>query len=248
MFRFFGRTVAVPVLQAASKAVGLAFRLADPWMEQRIPRWSLDNDYLVFALGYLAGFLDCAYQSTAPKRYDERAVDRAYKAAMEHHFANIPGIELVIKVNKLAGSGSSIAGMQHIPAFMRGQVAGGTDYMNFWNDKRMPLSLAKEFGGTELAETGQQNRNAPSESKSSNHAVPRGDAGAVSSAAIPKSDKLLLGDIQRLLSTVGYHGDFKIYLDASERFERGRSFSEREREELVALKSALERHAVKRQG
>lgn len=136
-------------LSAAAETLDIAMTLASPLVLEKIQAWDLDNSSLRLVLGYIAGFMDAAYQSSHPSNYDERLVERMYLDAIERNLSAIQGAASYVQLSRSTWKygGSDIGGLQGMPRFTEGMRAGGTDYINFVNEKRQPLSLYRFLEG-----------------------------------------------------------------------------------------------------
>lgn len=122
-------------------------QLASPFVEEKVKDWDLENPNLMLTLGYLSGYIDAAYQMTQPLKYNEKLVESTFDRRIAKYVSRVSGVDSYLKFSALAGDGSSIGGMQGDPQFMTGTMAGGSDFVNFRNEKRLPLSLAKLLQG-----------------------------------------------------------------------------------------------------
>jgi hypothetical protein len=113
-----------------------------PVIEDQVKQWDLANRSLMVTLGYMAGYIDSAYQATKPSRYDEQLIEQLFNDRVAKHLSRVQGIEAYMALSKIGG-GSNIAGMQGQSGFVEGMMAGGDDFVRFVNDKQAPLSLAR---------------------------------------------------------------------------------------------------------
>jgi len=134
-----GRTM---ILVAAMSTLDHAMDMASPFVHERVKRWDLEDPTLLITLGYLSGYIDAAYQLTKPFKYDEKLVDSLFVTQVAKHLTWVPGVEVYLAIFK-TGHESGIGAMQCDPKFMEGAMAGGNDFVNFANDKRMPISLVR---------------------------------------------------------------------------------------------------------
>lgn len=130
------------LLAAAEESLDATLTLAKLQLREKVKMWDLENPSLLLTLGYIAGFIDSAYQSTRPTKYDERRVEQMYIDAIKRNLGEIEGAALYIK-NTMQPYGSKIGGLQGFPLFVKGTMAGGNDFVNLVNQKRTPLSLVR---------------------------------------------------------------------------------------------------------
>jgi len=134
-------------LTLAEGPLNITFSLAVPHIREKIKVWDLDNPYLLVSLGYIAGYLDAAYQSTKPSKYDYKFIDSVYYDIVEKNLRGIQGVDKFVEMGRvtLKSGDSSIAAMQGLPPFMTGMTAGGNDFVSFLRTSRPPLTLVKTF-------------------------------------------------------------------------------------------------------
>lgn len=155
LFDFFGQRSkkgvatecsAASVLKAAESSLDTAITFASPYIREKVSRWNLENDDLLLILGYIAGYIDAAYQSIMRSaKYDEMSVEEMYLDAIERNLGDIDGVTAYLKLvrsTKELGV-SDIGGLQGMPFFDMGMAVGGTDFVNAAHEKKMAFSLAK---------------------------------------------------------------------------------------------------------
>lgn len=137
-----------------SEAFDATLIVASPLITEKVNKWDLENPVLSQVLGYIAGFLDSAYQLLQPKKYDESLIDNVFVDAVERNFKSIPGVATFVRFSRLGvnNGGSVIGGLQDHPAFMKGRMVGGNDFVDFFNNRRAgrpgaPMGLVRLISG-----------------------------------------------------------------------------------------------------
>ena len=125
--------------------LGLDFAMlgASPFVEERVKRWNLEDRGLMLTLGYLLGYIDAAYQTTKPARYNEKLVEKLFHEQIAKYLSGVPGVDGYFRLYAIDHRGISIGWMQENPHFMAGARAGAGDFFSFFNDRRQPLSLVR---------------------------------------------------------------------------------------------------------
>ena len=134
-------------VKLAEGPLSISFSLAAPEIKQKIKTWDLENPHLVLCLGYIAGYLDAAYQATRPQVYNEQLLDSVYYNIVENVLSDIHGADDYVDMGRigLKHGGSSIGAMQGQPSFMTGIMAGGNDFNSFLNTSKQPMTLVQIF-------------------------------------------------------------------------------------------------------
>jgi len=134
-------------VKLAEGPLQITFSLAAPQIHEKVKVWDLDNPYLLVSLGYIAGYLDAAYQSTKPSKYNGKFIDSVYYDIVEKNLKGIQGVEKFVEMGHitLKSGGSSIAALQGLSPFMTGMMAGGNDFVSFLRTSSPPLTLVKTF-------------------------------------------------------------------------------------------------------
>lgn len=142
---FMARDQLDKFLELAEGPLHITFSLATSQIQDKVKVWDLDNPYLLVSLGYIAGYLDAAYQSTKPSKYNEKLINSVYYDIVEKNLKGIQGVDKFVEMGRLTlkSGGSSIAAMQGLPIFMTGMTAGGNDFISFLRTSRPPLTLIK---------------------------------------------------------------------------------------------------------
>lgn len=131
------------MMRAALSSLEVAMLPAQTRIDQEIPRWDLSDSTLLLLLGYLAGYVDAAYQSSQPKVYDVNFVEGHFIDQAEKFLSGIPGADNGIRFAREAASlgSSTIAGLQSERLFMDGMQLGGNDFVKLIHERRTPVSL-----------------------------------------------------------------------------------------------------------
>lgn len=123
---------------SAFKILDMVIGFASGEIEKKVKNWNLDNPDLLYILGYIAGFLDAAYQRFPVQiEYDERYVEVLYLIAIERYLMNIDGTNEYLEMTRSVSprGGSDIGGMQLYPEFMEAMKDGGNCYIDTINGR-----------------------------------------------------------------------------------------------------------------
>src|SRR5215813_12556808 len=132
-------------MKPAIDVLNLAVGMSRPGIQERIKSCDLTNPNLVWMLGYIAGFIDAAHQRGKSGDYSEMLVDGYYLDAVKMHLSELEGAGVYLRVveQERRKPGSHLSLLQRgVPKFKQGMSFGGGDYVNFVNDRKMPMSLA----------------------------------------------------------------------------------------------------------
>jgi len=126
------------VLQTLLQPLDVAMDLASSQVEEKVKIWDLENPYLIVTLGYILGWIDAAYQTTRPKKYDEKLVESVFEEAIERYLSEVSGIEIHFELRAAGSSagGSFIGGLQGEPMFSMGTQVGASDLGDFVSGKK----------------------------------------------------------------------------------------------------------------
>lgn len=126
------------MFDAAFQILDMVMGAASGEIKKKVKTWNLENQDLLYTLGYIAGFLDATYQ-TLPGRneYNERTVEILFLKAIKRYLIEIDGADnyLEMALTTFQHGGSDIGGMQIYPIFLDAMKDGGNCYIDTLNGK-----------------------------------------------------------------------------------------------------------------
>lgn len=124
--------------ETAFEILDMVMAAVSDQIDEKVKTWNLENPHLLYTLGYLAGFLDAAYQRLAGRHeYDEHFIEELFLEAVERYLLNIEGAGEYLQMARsvLPHGGSTIGGMQSYPDFMKAMTDGGNCYVDTFKGK-----------------------------------------------------------------------------------------------------------------